>query len=518
MSRLGVSAALTLALAMCVPLAVNATAQAAFGIVPGSFTASAQDNLGNTLTQAGGHPNGSTTFELNTVTDRNGLIGPDEDLKDTIVDLPAGVVGDPSAAPQCRLEDFATNGAPLCPIASQVGIARVRWSPVVLAPAPAVAPPVPVYNLVPRGDEPARFGFRLGRDNVVIDTAVRTGSDYGVTATVRNAPGGVLVYGSSVTLWDVPADSAHDAERFLPGFSVPGDDPSGGGNPIPSGVPRRAFFSNPTSCDRVPVTKLAVTSWQHPDTWVTDQAESDVPTGCERLIFDPSLVFDPSVAAVGQPSGYRVKLAFRQNENPIGLSPSALRTAVVRLPEGVVVSPASADGLKSCSTEQIALGDSSAPTCPSGSKLGTVSIKTPLLDEPLTGSIYLAAQTSQQLLKIYLVAQGSGVTVKLAGPIEADPVTGQLTSTFTDNPQLPVSEIELDFKHGPRAPLANPRVCGAATTTTSLSPWSGRPAATPSSSFTVSGDGYGAPCAGSRFAPELVAGTTNPTAGATARR
>ena len=44
-----------------------------------------------------------------------------------------------------------------------------------------------------------------------------------------------------------------------------------------------------------------------------------------------------------------------------------------------------------------------------------MKITTPLLDDPLEGSIYLAQPTSAQLVKIYVVAKGSGVLVKLPG-------------------------------------------------------------------------------------------------------
>ncbi len=496
--------ALAVAAVLCAPLGLTATAQADFGIVPGSFVARADDDLGAPLTQAGAHPNARTAFQLNTRLDNNGQEVPDQDLKDVVVDLPVGVVGNPTAAPACRMEVFASEGAPLCPTASQVGVIRLDLRGQVEEPRQISL--MPVYNLVPRADQPARFGFRLGRNNVVIDARVRSESDYGITATIRNSPGGAIVYGADLTLWGVPASPVHDPQRFLPGASVPGDFM---GAPLPAGVPVTAFFTNPTRCGHTPVTRIAVSSWQNPGSWATDSADAEVPTGCDRLLFDPSITFRPDTATAGAPSGYNVAIDFRQNDDPVGISPSALRTAVVRLPLGTVVSPSSADGLQACSPDQIGLRSAAAVTCPDQSKIGTVAIETPLLDQTLTGGIYLAQQTPEQLLRIYLVAEAAGVLVKLAGDIDPDPVTGQLTATFEDNPELPVSSIDLAFKGGPRAALSNPRACGTATTTASFVPWSGQPAVTRTDSFEVGG-----PCPGG-FNPSFVAGTQNAKAGAT---
>ena len=165
--------------------------------------------------------------------------------------------------------------------------------------------------------------------------------------------------------------------------------------------------------------------------------------------------------------------------------------------------------------------------CPPGSQIGEVEVVTPLLASPLKGHVYVAEPScggegqracteamaaDGELFGLYLELAGSGVIVKLKGTVAANPQTGQLTTTFTEAPQLPFSEVLLRLTHGPRAPLANPQECGSGsfTATADLTPWSApeTPDATPSSSFNVTG------CNGDAFSPVFRAGTVSPTAGA----
>ena len=81
---------------------------------------------------------------------------------------------------------------------------------------------VPVFNLEPRPGEPARFGFdALAGPRVYLDTAIRSGSDYGVTVKVSNITQIAGFLASRLTFWGVPGDPAHDNSRGWDcGFTV----------------------------------------------------------------------------------------------------------------------------------------------------------------------------------------------------------------------------------------------------------------------------------------------------------
>ncbi len=236
-------------------------------------------------------------------------------------------------------------------------------------------------------------------------------------------------------------------------------------------------------------------------------------TGCDRLDFEPTITVDPGTSTASSPAGPTVELRVPQNENSNALAEADLRTAVVTLPAGLSVNPSSANGLEGCSEAQIGLDNESAPTCPDASKIGNVEVNTPLLSTPLKGSVYVAQPNANKfgsLLAIYLTAEADGVWVKLAGHVEPNLQTGQLTTTFEENPQLPFTDLKLEFFGGQRAALSTPPGCGTYTTTTSLTPWSAPesgPPATPSSSFAITSG-----CAGG-FSPSFAAGMTGSAQG-----
>lgn len=491
-------------------------------------------------TRAGGHPASATvSFDLNTFFNPLPLGGtgwPVAPVKDVLTDLPPGLVGDPTVADQCTGPELAAgNTATLCPPTSQVGTVMVRMNDRPLGPP--VYGPLPVFNVVPPPNAPARFGFNLAGTVVVLDGTLRSGGDYGLSVNSENISEAVPVAGATFTFWGVPSDSSHDSERACPGKNV--NLPSRGGPTCQSGKPPLAFLRNPTSCTAPGVglvTTMRTDSWLDPGNFQSASFVSHAlpgyplppsdwgaqvgTTGCDRVPFDPSLQGQPQTATPNTPSGFAFDLTLPQTKDPNSVGESDLRTAVVTLPVGVRVNPAAADGLQACSSVQIHLHDSQDPICPDASKVGSVTITTPLLRDPLAGEIYLAAPHDNPfdtLLSIYLVAHGPGLVIKLAGRVAADPITGQLTTTFDNNPQTPFSNLHLQFDGGPRAQLVTPAQCGdhGNTTHAVFTGWNGRVVVTDSQPFAISGDGKGAACRGPQFTPAMSAGTASNSAGST---
>jgi uncharacterized repeat protein (TIGR01451 family) len=473
------------------------------------------DLAGDPLTQAAAHPfAASTAIDLNTVTNPNppfGPLWPVEPVKDVVVDLPAGFVADPAVIDHCTAAELANaQGAepePLCAPSSQVGTTLVRLNDL---PGPVVLGPVPVFNMVPAPDELAQFGFNLAGTVVTLDAQLRSESDYGLTLSAADVSQALAVAGLSLTLWGVPSDSSHDGERVCAGQL----NPWRGGPTCPSNALRMTFLRNPTSCDHASLpTTLNVDSWTNPGVFESATFLSHVPpaypsppskwgphqrpTGCDKVPFNPSVTAMPlSTAQAGQPVAFAFDVNLPQSTDPNSIGEADLRWAVIALPEGVRVSPLGPNGIGRCSPAQIGLDTTAEPTCPDASKVGSVTITTPLLSQPLTGSAYLATpddNPSGSAFAIYLVAEGPGLIVKLPWDVQEDPGTGQLTATFDDFPQLPISNLHLELSGGPHELMALPYACGTFRTQALLASWSGT-AAMSASSFAVSQVPGGGPC------------------------
>jgi sugar lactone lactonase YvrE len=473
-----------------------------FGIK--SFAFEVLDQSGNPYTQAGGHPyEWTTSFELNTTpTIINSFEhqAADGNIRNVETELPPGLIASAAAVPRCPRYLVALDQ---CSPGTQVGEIEV-----VNALGEHLV--VGLYNVVPPEGVPLELGAVVANlVRVYIDGNVQTGGEYRAIAKVLSTSSEDNIKTTRVTIWGTPEDPSHNSRRVCPVFGeqvpVGHEECSPAGPPVP-------FLTNPTSCPGQPlVASLRMDTWQDPGQYVAAKSEIPATTGCAALDFTPSITVAPDTAMADSPSGLDVNLEVPQNETESGLATSSLENTTVELPAGVSVSPSAANGLEACSEAQIGLHNSEVAQCPNGSKIGTVEITSPLLTDRLTGSVYVARQGENpfhSLLAMYIAAEADGARVKLAGHIVADPVTGQLTTTFTETPQIPFNDFKLNLFGGRRGALATPNACGAPNTNVSLTPWDGLGATSFSEPFTTSTG-----CV-SGFSPSFEAGTVSAQAGA----
>jgi hypothetical protein len=524
------------------------------------------------FTQAGGHPWALTTrFEFTTeevetilAHGKGEAITPTRDPKDIVVGLPPGLLGDPVAAPRCPIGQVTSGQR--CPGDTQIGVYAIHFGHEEWVG--------PIVNVVPEAGQSAEFAFEnVGRQDFLLTAhLVRTAQgEYGFTVVSNEIPL-LALFEVETTFWGVPADPSHDPMRGRLCVKAAAANTTtlvecnGGGEP--AGVSQVPFVSLGTDCSAGPETAtLRADSWQQPGSvreghysgYAEMPATLPGVTGCNLLQFTPGIEVRPNTLLADEPVQLGVNLQVPQNEQPQADATPHLRNAVVTLPEGMSISPGIVDGIQACNesgpeginftgpeSEEVALNGElqlAHGHCPDASKVGSAEAITPDLAEPVKGNVYLArplcggagqaACTSQDALdghiyQLYLELGGegplanTGINIKAHGYVEANPATGQLTTKFLENPQVPFSELKIKLNGGPRAPLDNPAVCGPAVTTTDFTPWSepgttplpealsmpGTPDATPSSFFDVSG------CASPPgLSPGFVAGTVTPQAG-----
>jgi hypothetical protein len=420
--------------------------------------------------------------------------------------FPPGLVGNPLVVPRCKTGEFVAKGQ--CPIDSQVGVSRILLSDRSLGEEFTA----PLYNLEPPHPEReiARLGFFAGVAPVFVDISIRTGGDYGLTAVVRDAPGIEPILSATTTIWGNPADPSHDEQRLTneeANLCPLGTACKAPGGKRSSGIEDpRAFLTNPSACQEQAI-GLSVTSYQLPGQVFTATAPMEPIINCEGLPFEPTLEVQPTTSRAGAPTGLRTVIRIPQHEEPGERGTSTMRDAKVTLPDGMTISASAAYGLQACSEEEVGFRREVAAQCPDASKLGSATIVSSALAQPLHGEIYQRTPAPGHQFGLWLVMDELGLHVKLPGEVIGDPRTGQLTAHFADLPQLPVQEVVLDFWGGPRAPLKNPDVCGIHQASFVFKPWSNDPSASGQTPITIDeGCGVG-------FSPKLDAGVTRPIAG-----
>jgi hypothetical protein len=523
-----------------------------FGFLAGTngFSVAAIKEGGAPATTAGTHPyqlNLGLGFNLGGETEAQpGVQAPDANLRDLRIELPAGLLANPRALDRCSFIAFHTprkspfeesRSGESCPDRSQIGTLELTSTQ-----AGGTTRRFGLFNLAPPPGVAAQFGASPFGSPLVFDAQIKTNDQgaYALSLVAANIPQSLNVTELDLAFWGIPWNVSHNGQRGNCLNQVQPDFPwakCSVGDPSNSNSTPLAFLTLPTSCDG-PLSFIASASaWQEP-AGVSASAQNlnslgqpVAQEGCQGFSFSPVTSGFLTDTKASSASGFNFRLS---NDNPqLTLPgtqlPAQTRVAAVRLPSEVTINPSLGAGLVGCTPGQYALESAASPQgagCPNGAKIGEFSVRSPLFEELIDGAIYLASPDDQAtstpgaenpfdtLFAVYLVAKSPqrGILVKVAGKLVPDQDTGTLTATFPELPQLPYTDLNVDFRTGQRAPLITPPACGAAITTIDLAPWSGPGAKRTSTASEITSGIDGGPCPNGQvaaFSPQVVTGGVN---------
>jgi hypothetical protein len=454
------------------------TAQAAFGVEEHNFEAGAcvnttctyksvEEHPNEASNQAAGHPPwGITGFELNSKEVLLGQHEPDGSLKRVRVDVPPGLAADPQALPTCPDTSFNSN---TCAADTEVGTTEM----VAFDGVNDLTVTGKVFNLEPKPNLPLLFGIDVAVEplinvHIFLEGHVSWSTDYHEYFEINNIPKEGELLGVPVPL------KVLKSKLFFNGNA-------GAGN----------FLTNPSVCSTSTTSHLEVESYEG----AISRTETHTPVGvegCDKVPFEPSAELTAETPTSDTPDGATTIVKAPQNAGEHEINTAAIQDAHVTLPEGMTLNPSAAHGLQACTKTQIGIGTTDPVTCPEASKAGEVEIETDLPPHSLTGNVYLGSPDGGPITKppytIYLDAESVyGVSVRLKGEVNPNPVTGRLEASFLGNPPLPFSELSLTLKGGPRAPVANPLLCGNAQIDAMFTPYTGGLPALSSNPFATTG-------------------------------
>lgn len=360
----------------------------------------------------------------------------DEDLRDMIITLPPGLIGNPEAVPEkCTQAQFA---ADTCPADSTVGTTTANANGAGL-PVPLPAVDGTVYVLDPEPTDAGTLGIVLrppGLDKLFVVNHIQTqrlaSGDYALRNEVLNMP-------RQVTLLGVPV-----ADITLTSLVL---------NLNARTTDGKAFLTNPTSCAPADSSLEAIS--------YTDQlatgSDSFVPTGCDQVPFTPSLDYTMSNTVIGGRTAPDVTINFPSGEEP--LHQSHVKDVHLHFPPGVTLDILGAFGVQQCSDAQL-----EADACPPHSDIGDVGVAVPVLPPDFTGDVYRVPPGPGDVYAFGAVLRGPrGVKATMRGGSfidtanTEDGIVLRINSDFLNLPQIPFTRFELKLT----TPFFfNPPTCG----------------------------------------------------------
>jgi hypothetical protein len=200
-------------------------------------------------------------------------------------------------------------------------------------------------------------------------------------------------------------------------------------------IDRPGFVFNPTSCASQLIAGT-VTSGEGASAQVSSPFHV---TGCSGLAFAPKLTASTRAKASseGGGAGLSVRVA-----DPAGKEAN-IRSVLVDLPSQL--RPRLSAIQKAC---PVARFDAKPASCPSGSRVGSMTVATPVLSAPLHGYTYLVDPGPSAPALLMTQLQSQGVVVELSGAIHISG-RGVISTAFKNLPDVPISSFLLELSPGP---------------------------------------------------------------------
>jgi hypothetical protein len=437
-------------------------------------------------TQAGGHPDLHVSFSL--------AAGSSEAARSVAINGPAGMVLLPRSMPACSDVDF---GAKECPASSQVGLVTIHGAhegnPNYLLGTAAV------YSRVPEPGEFGRLGFFVptAGDAVGGPIALRSGSDYAARLTLDGFSEAAALRSADLTVWGVPAASGHDGDRLPKGTTgCPGLATAGCATPTAVAVPESILVESPTHCAQTEGSVgLSVVTHQDPEHPATALGGYAKTIGCNQISFDPGSVVSVGSKRVRNPAVLDLDLTVPQTMSPAFPSQSQMRNALVGFFGGLTLDEAELEGTPECSVAQAGFGTETAPACPPGSQIGTTEVGSPMFPALVPGGIFYGGLDPQGGYRLYVIASGYGVDVKLPMLLGIAEEEGEefLVTGFLELPQIPIEQIVAHLFESGSSPLITGPECGDYEVETLFEAWKGTEQLVPSTE-TLNAGINGGPC------------------------
>jgi hypothetical protein len=332
----------------------------------------------------------------------------EQNIQSLSTSLPEGLLADVAKVTKCPEPQASQDSLEACPSSSQIGTTTVS---------------------VGSGSEPY---FVTGK---VFFTGPYNGAPFGLSVVVP-AVAGPFNLGDVLVRVALYVDPHTSQVTALSG-------------PLPQqldGVPLRIrtlnvtltnpeFVLNPTSC-----TELSITAAIHSTTGTTTNTTTPYSAeGCKHLAFAPVVSGSTDARSTkADGTGVDVKISYPSTSGQADVS-----KVVLGFPSQLPVRLSTLQ--QAC---RAVVFEANPAGCPAGSNIGTATVHTPILSQPLAGPAYLVSYGSAKFPDVVFVLQGEGVRLDVDGHSFVSD-KGVLKVTFESVPDAPFSSFETVLPAGP---------------------------------------------------------------------